>query len=61
MTGNDLIKQLQSFSQEKLEQEVYICGADCMVNNVESISVNEEDYTDEDGHTIPSGALIIDW
>lgn len=60
MTGNDLLTRLQSFSQEELEQEVYICGADCMVNNIESISVNEEDYTDEDGYTIPSGALVID-
>lgn len=61
MTGNDLIKQLQSFSSEELEKEVYICGADCLVNSVESISVNEEDYTDEDGRTIPAGALVIDW
>lgn len=61
MTGNDLLTRLQSFSQEELEQEVYICGSDCLVNNVESMSVNEEDYTDEDGHTIPAGALIIDW
>ena len=61
MTGNDLLTRLQSFSQEELEQEVYICGADCMVNNVESLSVNEENYTDEDGYTIPAGALVIDW
>jgi len=61
MTGNDLLARLQSFSREELEQEVYICGADCMVNNVESISVNEEDYSDEDGRVIPAGALVIDW
>lgn len=61
MTGNDLIKRLQSFSPEELDQEVYICGADCMVNYVESISVNEEEYTDEDGQVIPAGALVIDW
>lgn len=61
MTGNDILERLQSFSQEELDQEVYICGADCLVNNVESISVNEEDYTDEDGNTIPAGALVIDW
>lgn len=61
MTGNDLIKRLQSFSPEELDQEVYICGSDCMVNYAESISVNEEEYTDEDGYTIPAGALVIDW
>jgi len=61
MTGNDILERLQSFSQEELDQEVYICGADCLVNNVESISVNEEDYTDEDGRIIPAGALVIDW
>ena len=61
MTGNDILEQLQSFYPEELEQEVYICGADCLINNVGSISVNKEDYTDEDGRIIPAGALVIDW
>lgn len=61
MTGNDLIKRLQSFSQEELDQEIYICGSDCMVNYAESISANKEEYIDEDGRIIPTGALVIDW
>ncbi len=61
MTGNDLIKQLQSFSSEELEKKVYICGADCLVNNVQSISIQQEGYTDEDGIEIPAGSIVIDW
>lgn len=61
MTGNDLIKRLRSFSPEELDQEVCICGADGIVHYVESISVNEEEYVDEDGFDIPAGALVIDW
>lgn len=61
MTGNDILKRLQSFSQEELEQEVYICGADCLVNNVQSISIQQEGYTDEDGIEIPAGNIVIDW
>lgn len=61
MTGNDLLTRLQSFSQEELEQEVYICGADCMVNNASSIYIQQEDYIDEDGIEIPTGSIVIDW
>jgi len=56
-----MLEKLQSFSSEELEKEVYICGADCLVNDVQSISVNEEDYTDEDGRKIPAGSIVIDW
>lgn len=61
MTGNDLIKQLQSFSSEELEKEVYICGADCLVNNASSIYIQQEDYIDEDWRKIPAGSIVIDW
>jgi hypothetical protein len=61
MTGKEILEKLQSFSPEELDQEVYICGADCLVNYAESISVNEEEYTDEDGNIIPAGALVVDW
>ena len=61
MTGKELLEKLQTFSKESLNQEVYICGADCLVNNAQSIFIQREDYTDEDGIKIPSGTLVIDW
>lgn len=55
-----MLEALQTFSEESLNQEVYICGSDCMVNCVESISVNKEEYIDEDGCTIPAGVLVVE-
>ena len=56
-----MLEKLQTFSEESLNQEVYICGADCLVNNVQSVSIQQEDYTDEDGIEIPAGSIVIDW
>jgi hypothetical protein len=61
MTGKEMLEKLQTFSEESLNQEVYILGADCIVNSVSGLCVSDEDYTDEDGYTIPAGAIRVDW
>jgi len=56
-----MLEKLQTFSEEELSQEVYICGADCMINEVCDLSIQNEDYMDQDGYVIPAGAITIDW
>lgn len=56
-----MLEKLQTFSEESLNQEVYILGANCLVNGASGIYVSDEDYTDEDGYTIPAGAIRVDW
>ena len=61
MTGKEMLEKLQTFSEAELNRSVYICGADCIINEVYDISVREDSYTDEDGYIIPAGAIQIDW
>jgi len=56
-----MLNFLQDLSETELRKEVYICGADCVVNIADSISITEDSFIDDFDNELPANHIVIEW
>lgn len=42
------------------DDTVVYCGPDCIIRPIESLSIAEESYIDEEGYSYEAGTIVLD-